>query len=183
LIDAEGGQIGIFNFDAAIQHAAEQGLDLVLVTENASPPVVRLGDLKQLLYRQQKKERQLKKKKSFGLKEIQISFQEALNDLQRKAQQVSEFLEAGHQVQVRLLLKGRQRLHPDIAENKVQQFLSLLQTPFKFVQPIKKLPNLLLATIVKHKQVKKYDQQDEKSSIEASQNNQTWQSSPASGRS
>lgn len=178
LINAAGTQVGIFNFDAAIQQATEQNLDLILVTAKTTPPVVRLGNLKQLLYRQRKKERQFKKKKSAGLKEIQVSFQEALNDLQRKAEHAAEFLAAGHQVHIRLLLRGRQQLHPDLAENKIQQFLSLIQVPIKFVQPIKRLPNLLLATIVKNKQLEKHDRQDEKSLTQTNQNYQARQDPP-----
>jgi translation initiation factor IF-3 len=55
----------------------------------------------------------------------------------------------GHQVQIRLILKGRERNFDDLAEEKMRNFLSMIQeiTSFRLVQDIKKVSNFLLVIL------------------------------------
>lgn len=150
VIGIDGKQRGIFSLDEAKKIAEDEGQDLILVNRNQTPPVVRLGNYKVWLYEQKKKEREAKKKIK-ETKEIRIGFNEALHDLERKAKMIKEFLEEGHQVQIRLILKSRERLFTEIAEKKLSEFLNLIPLNYKIVNPLKKFSNFLLIVIAKQK--------------------------------
>lgn len=148
LIGIDGKQIGIFSFDEALKIVEKEGLDLILVNSNQKPIVVKLGNYGAYLYQKEKKERKSKKERK-ETKEVRIGFKEADYDLKRKANLVKEFLEEGHQVQIRLILKGRERMFPELAEEKFNKFLNLVGelTKFKISQPLKKQLNFLMIVL------------------------------------
>lgn len=150
LIGVDGKQRGIFSFEEAQKIAESENLDLILVNANQKPIIVKLGNYKEWLYQKKKKEKSIKKKPK-ETKEIRIGFNEALHDFERKAKQAAEFLEEGHQVQIRMVLKSREKLFIDLAEKKLNQFLELIPIPFKITSPLKKFPGLLVITIAKQK--------------------------------
>jgi translation initiation factor IF-3 len=145
LIGADNKQIGIFSLAEAEKIAHNHGLDLILVNSQQNPIVVKLGNYGAYFYQKEKKERKAKKEQK-ETKEIRIGFREALYDLKRKTEMVKEFLSKGHQVQIKLILKGRERNFPELAEEKLNNFLNLLSEiiTYKITQPIKKTPNFLL---------------------------------------
>ena len=55
LIGAEGEQIGVVTRDDALDRAANLGLDLVIVADNADPPVCKIMDYGKFKYEEQKK--------------------------------------------------------------------------------------------------------------------------------
>src|SRR5690554_7467012 len=55
LIDAEGENRGVVNTREALAEAQDQGLDLVLISPNAVPPVAKMLDLGRFKYAAQKK--------------------------------------------------------------------------------------------------------------------------------
>ena len=57
LIGADGAQLGIMSADAANEMAEEQGLDLVKISPNATPPVCKIMDYSKFCYDQKKRER------------------------------------------------------------------------------------------------------------------------------
>ncbi len=142
MIGVDGKQIGIVSLKEAEEIAEKENLDLILVNEKQNPVVVRLGNYGAYIYQKEKKERKIQKKQK-ETKEIRIGFNEAIFDLKRKAEMVKEFLEDGHQVQVRLMLKGREILFSDLAEEKLNNFLKLVGEliRFKISQPLKKSSN------------------------------------------
>lgn len=62
VIDDEGEQLGIFVPEEAIQLAAQQGLDLVVVSDKSDPPVCRILDYGKYKFTQEKRAREAKKK-------------------------------------------------------------------------------------------------------------------------
>jgi translation initiation factor IF-3 len=126
--------------------AEKNNTGLILISDKVDPPVVKLGDYQKYLYQLKRKQ---KKEGGAELKEIRISFQEAEGDLKRKAKQIEEFLQEGHQVRIRMILKGRQLLHVDLAEEKVKKFLEMIEIPIKLTSEIKKQGNNLLVNISK----------------------------------
>jgi len=125
--------------------ANEKGMDLILVNTQSNPIVVKLGNYGAYLYQQQKKERKIKQHQK-ETKEIRIGFREAFYDLRRKAEMAKEFLNKGHQIQIKLILKGRERNFSEMAEEKLNTFLNILNeiATYKITQPIKKSTNFLL---------------------------------------
>jgi translation initiation factor IF-3 len=146
LISTEGKQIGILTLKEAIEIAEKNNTGLILISDKVDPPVVKLGDYQKYLYQLKRKQ---KKEGGAELKEIRISFQEAEGDLKRKAKQIEEFLQEGHQVRIRMILKGRQLLHVDLAEEKIKKFLEMIEIPIKLTSEIKKQGNNLIVNISK----------------------------------
>ncbi len=50
LIGADGAQLGIMSAEAANEMAEEQGLDLVKISPNATPPVCKIMDYSKFCY-------------------------------------------------------------------------------------------------------------------------------------
>ena len=120
--------------DAALNLAKERGLDLIEVSSSAKPPVARIMSFDKFRYQQEKKEKQQKGKQKGGeLKQIQISIGEAKHDLERKAQKVNEFLEAGHLVEIQLVLRGREKANKDWARKKLEDFLKIITPEHKII--------------------------------------------------
>jgi translation initiation factor IF-3 len=89
--------------------AQEEGVDLILINENATPPIVRIEDYGKFIYDSEKKEKEAKKNvHKTQLKEISLSLNIADHDLSIKAKKALEFLEDGDKVKLSLLMKGRQ---------------------------------------------------------------------------
>jgi translation initiation factor IF-3 len=126
--------------------AEKNNTGLILISDKVDPPVVKLGDYQKYLYQLKRNQ---KKEGGAELKEIRISFQEAEGDLKRKAKQIEEFLQEGHQVRIRMILKGRQLLHVDLAEEKIKKFLEMIEIPIKLTSEIKKQGNNLIVNISK----------------------------------
>lgn len=145
LIGDDGKMIGIFSFQEAQQIAEEKNLDLILVNARQNPVIVKLGDYGAYVYQQEKKERKAKKEQK-ETKEIRISFREAEYDLKRKANIAKDFLSKGHQVQIKLMLKGRERSFQDLAEEKLNNFLKIISeiVDYKITQQLKKTGNFLM---------------------------------------
>jgi translation initiation factor IF-3 len=89
--------------------AQEEGVDLILINENANPPIVRIEDYGKFIYDSERKEKEAKKNvHKTQLKEISLSVNIADHDLGIKAKKALEFLENGDKVKLSLLMKGRQ---------------------------------------------------------------------------
>jgi len=145
LIDIDGKQLGIFSLEEAKNIAEEKETDLILINPHQQPIVVKLGNYGAYLYQKEKKERKTKKERK-ETKEIRISFREAEHDLKRKASLIKEFLDQGHQVQIKLMLKGRERNFQDLAEEKINNFLKIIGelANYKVSQQLKKTQNFLM---------------------------------------
>ncbi|MDR4287605.1 translation initiation factor IF-3, partial [Bacillus thuringiensis] len=74
LIDEDGGQVGVMSKSEALNRASDAGLDLVLISPNAKPPVARIMDYGKYRFEQQKKLKESRKKsKTVSVKEIRLS--------------------------------------------------------------------------------------------------------------
>lgn len=146
ITDESGKSLGVFSFQEAIKLAEEKNLDLFLLNTRTNPVVARLGDYKKYLYLQEKKKKGLKKPKEQKI--IQISVNEAIHDLQRKATQAQKFLDLGYPVQIKMLIRGRQQLHHDFAKEKFLKFLDMIERK-KITQPLKENSNMIIAYLAK----------------------------------
>ena len=107
VIGSYNGQL-MSSFEAS-KIAQEEGVDLILINENANPPIVRIEDYGKFIYDSERKEKEAKKNvHKTQLKEISLSVNIADHDLRIKAKKALEFLENGDKVKLSLLMKGRQ---------------------------------------------------------------------------
>ncbi len=115
LIDVEGENVGITPTETARNMASEAGLDLVLISPNAKPPVAKILDLGKLKYEQQKKANAARKKqKTVEVKEVKMRPNIDTHDYEVKMKSVHRFFEAGDKVKVTLRFRGREMAHQQL---------------------------------------------------------------------
>lgn len=107
------GFTGIVPINEAFIRADEAGLDLILVSDKSTPPVVKVEDFKKILYEQKKAKS--KQAKGSDVKEIQLKVNISEHDLQTKINNINRFLERGDKVKISVRLKGRERETPERA--------------------------------------------------------------------
>lgn len=104
--------------------AKEEGLDLVLVSATANPPVCRIIDYGKHKYLEGKQGKD-KKSKQQELKGIKISPRIAEHDLGFLVKNAIKFLEEGHKVKVTCMFKAREITHPELGRQKLERFADL----------------------------------------------------------
>ena len=110
----------------------DSGIDLIEIAPGAKPPVARLMSYDKYRYEEEKRERKERlAQKVAGLKQIQISPRAALNDLKTKLRQLEKFLAEGHQVEIQLRLRGREKYNKAWAHQKLEEFLGMIATAYK----------------------------------------------------
>ena len=109
----------IIHISQALEEAEGQGLDLVLVSEEVVPPVVRIQDFKKIEY-EKKKARKASRQVSI-LKEIQLKVNISEHDLATKLNHIAKFLGRGDKVKVSVRLKGREKETPERAHDLIHK--------------------------------------------------------------
>ncbi|MGL2412927.1 translation initiation factor IF-3 [Helicobacter pylori] len=106
----DSGEVyGIISSKEAFNIAQNLGLDLVLISASAKPPVCKVMDYNKFRYQNEKKIKEAKKKqKQIEIKEIKLSTQIAQNDINYKVKHAREFIEANKHVKFKVVLKGRE---------------------------------------------------------------------------
>ena len=106
--------LGVVSTNEAMDKANELGLDLVLISPNAKPPVAKVMDYGKFKYQEDKKKKEQKKNQvKIEVKEIKLSVKIADNDISYKVKHAREFLEQGKHVKFRVFLRGREMAHPE----------------------------------------------------------------------
>ncbi|MDE2333883.1 MAG: translation initiation factor IF-3 [Rhodospirillales bacterium] len=115
LIDQDGEMLGVMSARDALHRAYAVGLDLLEISPNASPPVVKILDYGKYKYEAQKKKNEAKKKqKVVEIKEIKVRPNIDENDYQVKMRAMRTFIEEGDKVKVTLRFRGREMAHQEI---------------------------------------------------------------------
>jgi translation initiation factor IF-3 len=110
----DGEQFGIISRADALQIAEDKGLDLVLVSPDANPPVAKVMDYGKHKYELEKKKKEARKnQKKIEVKEVKFSCKIAENDIAYKVKHAREFLEKGKHVKLRVFLRGREMANPE----------------------------------------------------------------------
>ena len=135
LIDEEGEMQGVMTARDAIQRAYAVGLDLLEISPNADPPVVKILDYGKFKYEQQKKKNEAKKKqKVIEIKEIKVRPNIDENDYQVKMRAMKSFIEEGDKVKVTLRFRGREMAHQDIGIKVLERIRAELEVTTKVEQ-------------------------------------------------
>ncbi len=139
LITDDGKQIGILKREEALEYALAQGADLVLIGENAKPPVAKVIDYKKFLYQEQKKESEAKKgQRGSGTKEIRVGGPFAgAADVEARINRTKEFLQKGYNVKISIKFAGRQMAHPEFGHKIINEFTEKLTGTGKLDRPAK----------------------------------------------
>ncbi|MBK7114526.1 MAG: translation initiation factor IF-3 [Proteobacteria bacterium] len=115
VIGADGEQAGVMTRAEALQLAVDAALDLVEVSPNAEPPVVRVMDFGKYLFEQNKKAHSAKRKqKQIQVKEVKFRPGTEEGDYQVKLRNLIRFLTEGDKAKVTLRFRGREMAHQEI---------------------------------------------------------------------
>ena len=114
MLSFENKQVGIVSLEAAISEARKVGMDLVEISPNAEPPVVKIADFKKFKYEEAKKERQNRRNThETETKEIWLGPLISPHDLENRLRRAKEFLEADDRVKLTVKFSGREMAHPE----------------------------------------------------------------------
>ena len=115
VISSTGKQLGIISIREALNHAEDEGFDLVEVSPDADPPVCKIIDYGKLKYKEQKSKKEAKKKqKTIEVKEIKIRPGIDKHDYEVKIKALSKFIGGGNKVKVSMKFRGREMEHQNI---------------------------------------------------------------------
>lgn len=119
----------------ALQVARGRDLDLVEVAPNARPPVCKLMDYGKYLYEQQKRQREARKaQKTVEVKEVRLRPKTGEHDINVKVNRAHQFLTNGDKAKLRVLFRGREVQHKDIARDLLRRIAASLDDVGKIEQ-------------------------------------------------
>lgn len=115
LIDKEGEQVGVVSNKEALERAQQEGLDLVEISPNASPPVCRIMDQNKFIFEQKKRKAEAKKKQHIvHIKELKFRPGIEEEDYRVKMRKLIKFIEKGDKVKITVRYRGREMAHSEI---------------------------------------------------------------------
>lgn len=90
-------------------------MDLIEVSPEASPPVVKVVDWGKYSYQRTKQlQKSRKGARNPEVKQMRFGLKIGDHDLQVKLRKVQSFLDAGHKVKITVIYRGRELAHKDI---------------------------------------------------------------------
>lgn len=139
VIGEDGAQLGIMSSREAMKLAQEAELDLVKIAPTAKPPVCKIIDYGKYRYELARKEKEAKKKqKTVEVKEVRLSPNIDVNDLNTKVNNAKKFIAKGNKVKVTLRFRGREMAHVQSSKHILDDFADML----KEVASIEKAPKM-----------------------------------------
>lgn len=110
-------EMGVYPIKRALEIAAEQELDLVEISPNATPPVCKIIDYKKFVYEQKRRDKALKAKASkVVVKEIRFGPNTDDHDYEFKKKHAEKFLQDGAKLKAYVFFRGRSIIYKDQGE-------------------------------------------------------------------
>ena len=123
LIGSTGEQLGIMSSAQAQHTADEQGLDLVKISPQATPPVCKLMDYGKFRFEQSKREKEARKNQHVvEIKEVRMSPGIDVGDFNTKLKNAQKFVADGNRVKVSVRFRGREMAHTEIGRELLVRF-------------------------------------------------------------
>lgn len=118
---------GVYPTQEALKIAQGLELDLVEISPNADPPVVKAIDYKKFLYEKKKKEKEMKSNaKQSEVKEIRFTPGTDDHDFDFKAKHAEKFLKDGNKVKCYVQFRGRAIMFQDRGQVLLLKFAERL---------------------------------------------------------
>ena len=118
-------QLGIKSRKDSLTLASYAGFDLVLMSENANPPVCKIMDYNKFKYEKKKKTKEAQKKQReamIDIKEFRLSVTIDKHDFDTRVNNAKKALLKGDKVKGSIRFKGRQIAHPELAKDVLKRF-------------------------------------------------------------
>lgn len=128
VVGENGEQLGVMSAKEAMKMARDAGLDLIKIAPNAKPPVCKIIEYGKYRYEKTRREKESKRKqKTMEVKEVRLSPNIDVNDLNTKANQARKFISKGDRVKVTLRFRGRELAHINYSKQILDSFYEKLQ--------------------------------------------------------
>ena len=129
--------------------ADSEGLDLIEISPNAAPPVVKMMDYGKYKYQIQKKLAEAKKKQVvIEIKEIKFRPNIEKHDLEVKLNHIEKFLDHGDKVKLLMQFRGREMAHKEIGLGKFDEIVRVLVEKGAVIEaPSKMMGNRVIAMV------------------------------------
>jgi translation initiation factor IF-3 len=148
LIDQDGEMVGVMSSREALIRAYDVGLDLLEISPNAVPPVVKITDYGKFKYEQQKKANEARKRqKVVELKEVKVRPNIDDHDYEVKMRSMKSFIEDGDKVKVTLRFRGREMAHQDLGLKVLERIRTELGEAIK-VEQMPRLENRQMVMVL-----------------------------------
>ncbi len=126
LISDTGEQLGIVSSKEAMEIAIQKGMDLVKIAPQAQPPVCRVMDYGKYRFEQAKREKEARKNQRIvEIKEIRLTPNIDVGDLNVKVGHACRFLKGGDKVKVSVRFRGREVTHSSLGLDLLRRFADL----------------------------------------------------------
>ena len=124
VVGSEGNQLGIMDIGKALEIVKSEGLDLIEIAPQASPPVCRVMDYGKFKYQRERRLREARKKqKIYEIKQVKMRIKIGEHDYQVKKRLALKFLERGDKVKVTIMFLGRQISHPELGRRLLDRLI------------------------------------------------------------
>ncbi len=142
VLNDDGSMLGVMSSYDALKKANSLNFDLVEISGNSKPPIVKITDYGKFKYEKKKKDRDIKAKtKLTETKTIQIKPGTGDGDLSLKAKNISTWLKEGNRVKLDLFLRGRSKyMEENFLKQRLNRILLLVTENYKIADGPKKSP-------------------------------------------
>lgn len=139
LIGDDGEQLGVVPIQQAQGLAIEKGLDLVKIAPQAKPPVCKIMNYGKFRFEQAKRDKEARKnQRVVEIKEIRLTPNTDIGDLNTKVKNACKFLKEGDKVKVAVRFRGRQVTHASLGQDLLRRFAEMCSE----CSTVEKLPKL-----------------------------------------
>lgn len=148
-------EAGVYPTRRVKEWAMRMELDLVEISPNAKPPVVKMVDFNKFLYERKKKEKEIKAKAAKTvIKEIRFGPNTDDHDFEFKMRHAQKFLEEGAKVKAYVHFRGRTIVFKERGELLLLRFLKELEE-YGAAEALPKMEGRRMIVVVAPKKIKK----------------------------
>jgi len=148
------GQVEVLPTPVGVRRAKELGLDLVLVSPTAVPPVAKVIDYGEYSYQQKKRQHEAKKKQHIiEVKEVKFRPNTDDHDYDFKRNHAVRFLQEGNKVKATVAFRGREMAHTDLGRGLLEKLIEELG-PYGAVEGRPRMEGRLMHVIIAPKKAK-----------------------------
>ncbi len=145
----EEEMLGVLSREDALKKAQAEGLDLVEVSPNATPPVCKIIDYGKYLYQLKKQEQKNKSKQHVTeVKGIRLSIRISPHDMEVRQNKAREFISDRDKVKVTIIMRGREQAFAEKGLEKLKAFAESMQDVSKPEEPPRRQGNTLHVTLI-----------------------------------
>ena len=129
VIGPGGEQLGLKSREDALTLATYAGFDLVLISEDANPPVAKIMDYNKFRYEKKKKQKESQKRQretNIEIKEFRLSVTIDVHDFEVRVKNAKKNLEKGNKIKASIRFKGRQIAHSNLGIGVLNKFAEAL---------------------------------------------------------